>query len=203
VGRHAAAELRGKLSRLGRMRVSAQATAGRGRSHRDSHGRQPDSRDTTVRDETGGVRKRGLWKKLNGHVKRKRRNSQAFAYGCARRISILTGPNRLFGHKQRRSRAPRARDVLGPGLVRDRRWPAAPRPRTPELRRDGSVHGRGSPKRNEPYWGLAPSCGTPTTVDHSDNSMSRSESFIHLTPTPTSSVETVLRGRVRWNVHAQ
>jgi hypothetical protein len=45
---------------------------------RDRLGRQPDSRDATVRDDTGGVRKRGLWKRLNGHGQRKRRNSQAF-----------------------------------------------------------------------------------------------------------------------------
>ena len=38
----------------------------------------------------GGVRKRGLWTRLNGHVPRKRRNSQALAYSCARRISIPT-----------------------------------------------------------------------------------------------------------------
>ena len=35
----------------------------------------------------GGLRKRGLWSGLNGHVQRKRRHSQALAYGCARRIS--------------------------------------------------------------------------------------------------------------------
>jgi hypothetical protein len=53
--------------------------------------RLPDSREATVRDEKGGVRKRGLWTRLNGHVPRKRRNSQALAYSCARRISIPTG----------------------------------------------------------------------------------------------------------------
>jgi hypothetical protein len=37
---------------------------------------------------TGGVRKRGLWKRLNGHGKRKRRNSQAIPQGCARRTSL-------------------------------------------------------------------------------------------------------------------
>ena len=57
---------------------------------RDSHGRQPDSRDTTVRDDKGGARKRELWTRLNGHVPRKRRNSQALAYNCARRVSIPT-----------------------------------------------------------------------------------------------------------------
>ena len=31
------------------------------------------------RDDTGGVPKRELWKRLNGHAKRKRRNSQTFA----------------------------------------------------------------------------------------------------------------------------
>jgi len=43
----------------------------------DYNGRQPDSGNTTVRDETGGLRKRGLWRRLNGHGKRKRRNGQA------------------------------------------------------------------------------------------------------------------------------
>ena len=38
---------------------------------------QPDSGNPTVRDERGGLRKRGLWWKLNGHVPRKRRNRQA------------------------------------------------------------------------------------------------------------------------------
>jgi hypothetical protein len=59
--------------------------------------RQPDSREATVRDDKGGVRKRGLWTRLNGHVPRKRRNSQALAYSCARRISIPTGPTRHGG----------------------------------------------------------------------------------------------------------
>ena len=43
-----------------------------------------------TRDDTGGIRKRGLWSRLNGHVPRKRRNCQATTYGCAHRISIPT-----------------------------------------------------------------------------------------------------------------
>ena len=38
----------------------------------------------------GGLRKRGLWLRLYGHIKRKRRNRQALTYGCARCISIPT-----------------------------------------------------------------------------------------------------------------
>src|SRR5712691_653841 len=57
-------------------RREAKVRTGLGKSHR------PGSQ--------GGIRKRGLWRRLNGHGKRKRRNSQAFAYGCTRRISIPT-----------------------------------------------------------------------------------------------------------------
>jgi hypothetical protein len=38
----------------------------------------------------GGLRKRGPWERLNGHEKRKRRNSQAAPYSRARRRSIPT-----------------------------------------------------------------------------------------------------------------
>src|SRR5713101_2592272 len=57
-------------------RREAKVRTGLGKSHR------PGSQ--------GGIRKRGLWRRLNGHGKRKRRNSQAFAYGCTRCISIPT-----------------------------------------------------------------------------------------------------------------
>src|ERR671925_676397 len=33
-----------------------------GKAARDSHGRQPDSGNPTVRDETGGLRKHGYWR---------------------------------------------------------------------------------------------------------------------------------------------
>jgi hypothetical protein len=42
----------------------------------------------------GGLRKRGLWLRLYGHIKRKRRNRQALTYGCAHCISI---PTRVAG----------------------------------------------------------------------------------------------------------
>ena len=49
-------------------------------------GCQTDPGNPTVRYERG-LRKRGLRHGLNGYVKRKRRNSQAYAKGCARRVS--------------------------------------------------------------------------------------------------------------------
>ena len=65
-GRYAAIELRGKPVAHGVYASERLSHGELGKMHRNSHGRQPDSRNATVRDDTGGVRKRGLWRRLNG-----------------------------------------------------------------------------------------------------------------------------------------
>jgi hypothetical protein len=77
LGRCTAAELRGKPVARGVYASERLSLVAIGKTSRNSHGRQPDSRDATVRDDTGGLRRRELWERLNGHGKRKRRNSQA------------------------------------------------------------------------------------------------------------------------------
>jgi hypothetical protein len=77
--RNAAIELCSKPVSRGVYAGERLSRGGTGKLHRDSHGRQPGSRDATVRDDKGGVRKRELWSRLHGHVPRKRRNSQAFS----------------------------------------------------------------------------------------------------------------------------
>ena len=79
-GRHAAIELRGKPVAHG---VYASERLSHGEAGKIAQGQSwsPNrTRETRPsRDETGGVRKRGLGQRLNGHVKRKRRNSQVLA----------------------------------------------------------------------------------------------------------------------------
>ena len=59
------------------MWASTSASTALGRRIGESYGRQPYSGNPTVRDDKGGLRKRGLRSGLNGHVPRKRRNCQA------------------------------------------------------------------------------------------------------------------------------
>jgi hypothetical protein len=77
--RHTAIEMSSKLVSSGAYASERLNLSGTGKIAQGESGRQPDSRDATVRDDTGGVRRRGLWKRLNGHGKRKRRDGQAFA----------------------------------------------------------------------------------------------------------------------------
>jgi len=65
----------------------------------------------------GGLRKRGLWRRLNGHGKRKRRNSQADTYGQARRISI---PTAVYNSTARCAQDPKnaKKDIMTAGCRR-------------------------------------------------------------------------------------
>ena len=90
------------------------------------HGRQPDSGKPTVRDDTGGLRKRGSvvergQSTRSSRVRRGVIESQPFrslAKGCARRISIPT-PSTATNVKRGRGMA--ASRVMGTG---EPQWPS-------------------------------------------------------------------------------